>query len=84
VKYELSHHTRFEMQRRDVHETEVVMALRNPGQAVPSRKGRQVFQSKVGAGGGKLLRVVVKEEAGVYHVVTVYKTSKVAKYWRQP
>jgi hypothetical protein len=29
-----------------------------------------------------LLRVIVKEDATAYHVVTVYKTSKLAKYWR--
>lgn len=31
-----------------------------------------------------LLRVVVKEDAHVYHVITAYKTSKIAKYWKQP
>ena len=36
------------------------------------------------SGGHLLLRVVVKEDATAYHVITSYKTSKVAKYWRQP
>jgi hypothetical protein len=31
-----------------------------------------------------LLCAVVKEEAQVYYVITAYKTSKVAKYWKQP
>ncbi len=31
-----------------------------------------------------LLRVIVKEEADAYHVITAYTTSKVAKYWRKP
>jgi len=26
--------------------------------------------------------VVVKEEASGYHVVTAYKTSRIAKYWK--
>ncbi len=51
---------------------------------MPSIKGRQVYQSKIGPAGHVLLRVVVKEEAHAYQVVTAYKTTKVAKYWRGP
>ncbi len=40
------------------------------------------IQSKFGAAGRLLLRVVVKEEAHGYHVLTAYKTTKVNKYWR--
>jgi hypothetical protein len=58
--------------------------VRRPGQIVPSAKGREVYQSKIGKAGRMLLRVVVKEDAMTYHVVTAYKTSKVAKYWRGP
>jgi hypothetical protein len=29
-----------------------------------------------------VLRVVVKEDANAYHVVTAYKTSKIANYWK--
>jgi hypothetical protein len=31
-----------------------------------------------------LLRVVVREDARAYHVVTAYKTTRVAKYWSGP
>ena len=34
--------------------------------------------------GSLLLRVIVKEDVFAYHVVTAYKTSNVAKYWRTP
>jgi len=79
----IGNHARFEMRRRGVSEAEVTAVIRNPGQVLPSRKGREVRQSKFSSG-KMLLRVVVKEVSGAYHMVTAYKTSKVAKHWRQP
>ncbi len=76
-------HARFEMQRRGISRPQVLAVLRQPGQVVPSRKGRSIYQSKTGRG-RLLLRVVVKEVSAAYHVITVYKTSKIAKYWRRP
>jgi hypothetical protein len=80
----ISSHARFEMRRRRIKRADLIETIRNPGQIVPSVKGRQIHQSLVGRAGRLLLRVVVKEVAGVYHVVTAYKTSKIAKYWRAP
>ena len=81
---QISGHARFELQRRGITEAEVEAVVRTPGQVLPAKKGRKVHQSKLGTTGKMLLRVVVKEDATAYHVVTSYKTSKVAKYWRQP
>lgn len=75
-------HARFEMRRRGINVAEIEAVIRNPGQWVPSKKGRQIYQSKIAAG-RMLLRVVVKEEATAYHVITAYRTSRVAKYWRK-
>jgi hypothetical protein len=80
----ISSHARFEMNRRRIRRSDVVATIRRPGQIVPSIKGRDIYQSKVGSAGRMLLRVVVKEDAVAYHVVTVYKTSNIAKYWRTP
>ena len=77
----ISVHARFEMQRRGISPADVVAAVRLPGQVVPSAKGRHIYQVKLGAAARLLLRVVVKESAAAYHVVTAYKTSKVGKYW---
>lgn len=63
---------------------EVTSVVRNPGQTVPSKKGREVRQSLAGVRGRLLLRVVVRETNVAYHVVTAYKTSKVSKYWIPP
>jgi hypothetical protein len=80
----ISPHARFEMGRRRIRRGEVIAVIRKPGQIVPSIKGRQIYQAKVGPSGRMLLRVVVKEDARAYHVVTAYKTSKVTRYWGTP
>ncbi|HEV3259246.1 MAG TPA: DUF4258 domain-containing protein [Gemmataceae bacterium] len=80
----ISAHARFEMKRRRIKQADVMATIRHPGQVVPSIKGRQIYQSKIGRAGRSLLRVVVKEDAHAYQVVTAYKTTKVTKYWRVP
>jgi Domain of unknown function (DUF4258) len=80
----IGRHARFEMQRRGIRPTEVVRMIRRPGQVLPSFKGRHIFQGLIGRARHLLLRVIVKEDARAYHVVTAYKTSKIAKYWKTP
>lgn len=80
----ISPHARFEMGRRGITAGEVTRVIRNPGQVLPSAKGRDVYQTFVGRGRRLLLRVIVREDTRVYHVVTAYKTSQVARYWRTP
>jgi hypothetical protein len=80
---QISGHARFEMERRGIVEVEVEAVVRNPGQVLPAKKGRQVFQSKMGSGGHLLLRVIVKDEPASYAVISAYVTNKVAKYWKQ-
>jgi hypothetical protein len=78
----ISQHARFEMRRRGIRRGEVVSMIRHPGQIVPSFKGRHIMQGLIGRAQRLLLRVIVKEDTRAYHVVTAYKTSKVAKYWK--
>jgi hypothetical protein len=50
------------------------------------RPGREVRQSRHEFSSDKaiyLVRVIVDVTPGLVTVVTVYRTSKVAKYWRQ-
>ncbi len=54
-------------------------------QGVPVREGREIRQSRVtdpASGKLQLLRVVVDRGKDSDTVVTVYRTSKVRKYWR--
>ena len=77
-------HALFEMKRRGISEAEIRATVAKPGQIVPGKKGRQIYQSLLPPHGHHLLRVVVKEETAAYDVITAYKTSKTEKYWRQP
>ena len=77
----ISGHARFEMGRRGVSQTEVLRMIRSPGQVLPSVKGRRIYQGLIGPARRFLLRVIVMEDAQAYHVVTAYKTTKIAKYW---
>jgi hypothetical protein len=80
----ISAHAAFEMRRRGIRRGEIVRAIRNPGQVVSSSKGREIYQRLIGPKGRLLLRVVVKQAANAYHVITAYKTSNITKYWRTP
>ncbi len=77
----ISGHAWFEMKRRHIRRAEVHATIRMPGQVLPAAKGRKIYQSLIGLARRLLLRVIVKEDANAYHVVTAYKTSKIDKYW---
>ncbi len=79
----LTDHARFEMARRQVSEKDVARVLAAPEYTELVRAGRVVYQSRA-ADGDKiyLLRVFVDIDREPPKVVTVYRTSKIAKYWR--
>ena len=85
MNYRLSKHAREEIARRDIPVQTVESILDKPQQVVLDATGKRVYQSKVDFHAGKtyLVRVVVNEEGDVPLVVTVYRTSKVDKYWRK-
>jgi len=58
--------------------------LTAPEQRIELGPGRAVLQSRIAdvAGRAFLLRVFVDVERRPAEVVTAYRTSKVAKYWR--
>lgn len=81
----MSEHARFEMERRGISEEEVSSVLRVPEQRDVQRPGRCVYQARVpGPEAEKtyLLRVFVDIDRDPAEVVSAYRTSKVAKYWR--
>jgi len=85
VRYRLSDHAIDEMRRRQVSEEEVARVLAAPEQRETVREGREVFQSRSESGDPPkvyLLRVFVDIDLDLPIVVTVYRTSNVAKYWR--
>jgi uncharacterized protein YuzE len=59
----ISPHALFQMRRRGILRADVTRMIRSPGQVLPSRKERQIFQNFIGRARQVLLRVVVKENA---------------------
>jgi Domain of unknown function (DUF4258) len=84
--FRLTDHAKNEMARRGIAESEVTKVLTAPEQVETVRAGRKVFQSRVSMGTpltAYLLRVFVDGDLEPPAVVTAYRTSKVAKYWRE-
>ena len=71
------------MRRRGIGEEIVRAVLAAPEQRYPVRQGRDVPQSQTAfAVGTYLVRVFVDVDHNPAEIVTVYRTSNFAKYWR--
>lgn len=84
--YRLTKHAIEQMARRNISEAEVARVLAAPEQILPVREGRVVYQSRIRLDKPEriyLLRVFVDIDREPSEVVTVYRTSKVSKYWRE-
>lgn len=85
VKYILTDHARMEMRRRDITEEDVQKVMISPEQKVDVREGRCVYQSRLSFGELNrmyLVRVFVDVDREPNEIVTVYRTSRIEKYWR--
>jgi hypothetical protein len=82
---EITAHALLEMARRSLPEELVRAVAEQPEQQVPGHGGLVCRQSRtVLEGRTYLVRVVLDVQADPPRVVTVYRTSKVTKYWRSP
>jgi hypothetical protein len=84
--YVLTEHALFEMRRRGLSGDAVRQVLASPEQRFDVRPGRVVLQSRITMGmPGKryLVRVVADVDREPAEVVTVYRTSKIDRYWRE-
>ena len=83
MEFRISDHAKRELVRRNIPKNLLESILKNPQQVVPESGGRKAYQSQVDISGKIfLLRAIVIEEAQPAVVVTVYRTTKVSKYWR--
>jgi hypothetical protein len=83
--YRLTSHALAEMQRRQISETLIAQVLAAAEQSEPVRQGRNVYQSRIELDNPSrtyLIRVFVDVDRKPAEVVTVYRTSKISKYWR--
>lgn len=85
MEFRLSSHAEWEMVRRGIPMDLVQAVAERPEQRLidESCKGRWIYQSRFALERGKmyLLRVVVDEDDQPPAIVTVYRTSKIGKYW---
>lgn len=75
------------MARRGLSQDMVHLILIAPEQRLELRPGRTVLQSRVRTGIPErtyLVRVFVDTTTSPPEVVTLYRTSRVTKYWRDP
>lgn len=85
-EYVLNPHALFELSRRGLSEEMIRVILSAPEQRFEVRPGRVVLQSRMTMGKPGtlyLVRVFVDVDRSPAGVVTAYRTSKIAKYWRE-
>lgn len=85
MEIRLSEHAKTELLRRQISAELAMQVGQEPHQIVPARNGLECRQSVFkdeSSGKEYLLRVIVNPQIMPNVIVTVYKTSKVAKYWR--
>ena len=84
MDFKLTSHAQEEIARRSIPRAVLESVLNDPQQIVPQESGRKVYQSKVDFGGGTifLVRAIVDDRVNPPALITVYRTSKIEKYWR--
>ncbi len=82
--FRLSLHAEDELLRRSIPKEFLESVLFQPQQVVEEEGGRLAYQSQLPFANGKiyLVRAIVEETEGPPVVITVYRTSKILKYWR--
>lgn len=86
MKIVFSEHALFEMEFRKINKEEVERLIENPMQKLPAKKNRIIMQKRYNDDmehKEMLLRVIGEELENSFHVITVYKTSKIEKYWKE-
>ena len=81
-EFRLPRHAEEEMARRQIPRRWVDSALEHPEQCIELPGGKEIFQSRCTSGDGKMYLFVVNTETRPPVVVTLYRTSKIEKYWR--
>lgn len=84
MRFEITRHARQEMDRRAISANTVNAIIQKPDQIVEEYGNKSAYQSIMDFGTGKryLVRVIVDDTVMPAQVVTVYRTSRINKYWR--
>ena len=85
MRYRFSSHALDEIERRKIAPAWVEEVLMKPHQIVLEKGTLKAYQSKRDIGGKMfLVRVIVDDGMDPAVVVTVYRTTKIEKYWKNP
>ena len=84
MNFRFTRHALEEMQRRGISQELAEGVYLAPEQQIPHTGGRIVHQSRIDVEPGKihLVRVFIDPNDNPPAVITVYRTSKIEKYWR--
>lgn len=81
--YRLSDHAREEAERRGIPEDMVDRIMRSPEQILETHSNRKIYQSRIEIGDKRYIIRAIVEQANPLVVITVYRTSKIEKYWSE-
>ncbi len=77
-----SDHAKFEMKRRGLSETQIQEVYEYPQQKIKLANDREIWQNKLQMDGEDYIVRIVMELKPQLMIVTVYRSSKIKKYWR--
>jgi hypothetical protein len=86
MKIIFSEHALFEIEFRKIKREDIERLIEHPMQKMPAKKNRIIMQCRYydnKENKEMLLRVIAEESENEFHVVTVYKSSKIEKYWKE-
>jgi hypothetical protein len=85
MSFYITRHAEEELERRGIPREFLDSVLQNPQQIVEDRDGKKAYQSQFKFENGKtyLVRAIVADNTQPAIVLTVYRTSQIARYWRQ-
>ncbi len=81
--YHITDHAREEAERRGIPLDILGRVMESPGQIVHAHSDRKAYQSKVEIDGKLYVVRAIVEMSEPLTVVTVYRTSKIEKYWSE-
>ena len=86
MRLRLSQHAEQAAIERKIPPAVLQAVLESPQQVVPAHSGLSAYQSQFELKSGRmyLVRAIVADDVDPPVVVTVYRTRKIAKYWREP
>jgi hypothetical protein len=82
----ITNHAGFEARRRNISEDFVKYVILNPQQKLYYKDGRVIVQNRYHDEievKEMLIRVIGVEIEEIFKIITVYKTSKIEKYWKK-